>query len=48
MGLRICKLKTRLGNAWGVLKKKEKLRVLIAKSTFLTRINVAFLASGVI
>lgn len=46
--LRICKLKMLPGKTQSVLKKREKLRVLLVKSLFLRRINSAFLASGLV
>lgn len=47
-GLKICKSETQLGSAQSVLKKKENLRVLLVKNTFLGRISPVFLAIGLV
>lgn len=47
-GLKICKSEPQVGSAQSVLKKKEKLRVLLVKNTFLGRISPAFLAHGLV
>ena len=45
-GLSVCKPK--IGSAQSVLKKKETLRILVVKSSFLRRISPAFLASKLV
>lgn len=47
-GLRVYNPETQGGNTQSVLKKEEKLRILIVKSTFLGRISPAFLASALV
>ena len=44
--LRVCKPETQLGHTQSFPKKKEKLRVLIVKNTFLRKISPAFLVFG--